>query len=113
MKEHPKRTLRQNRALHKMFTMLAQNLNESGYDMKRTLKPGVDIPWNATTVKEYLWRPIQEAQLQKTSTTELDTREIDQVFETLNRHLGDKLGVHTPFPSIEEILREKQSKEGA
>lgn len=95
------RTLQQNKALHKFFTMLADDLNQSGYDMKKVLKPGVDIPWNADTVKNYLWRPIQEAQLQKESTTELSTREIDVVYNTLNRHLGDKLGVHVPFPSEE------------
>lgn len=95
------RTLQQNKALHKFFTMLADDLNESGYDMKKVLKPSVDIPWNADTVKNYLWRPVQEAQLQKESTTELSTREIDVVYNTLNRHLGDKLGVHVPFPSDE------------
>jgi hypothetical protein len=104
-KEVKQRTLHQNRALHKLFGMLAETLNESGNDMRKTLKEGVDIPWNSDTVKEYLWRPIQKAQLQKDSTTELTTKDIDAVFETLNRHLGEKLGIHTPFPSVEEIIQ--------
>lgn len=106
-KETKQRTLQQNRALHKLFDMLAQTLNESGNDMRRTLKEGVDIPWSGDTVKEYLWRPIQKAQLQKESTTELTTRDIDAVFETLNRHLGEKLGVYTPFPSVEEVIQKQ------
>lgn len=103
-KEHPVRTMRQNRALHKMFALLAENLNTAGLDMRRTLKPGVEIPWSPKAVKEYLWRPVQSAQLAKSSTTELTTKEIDEVFDTLNRHLGVKFGITQTFPSIEEIL---------
>jgi hypothetical protein len=104
-KKPEQRTAQQNRALHKYFTMLANDLNEAGYDLKKVLKPAylatVDIPWTPDTVKAHLWRPIQEAQLQKESTTELSTREVDVVYNTLNRHLGEKLGIHTPFPSEE------------
>lgn len=98
------RTDQQNKALHVFFTELADKLNDSGHDMRRTLKESVAIPWTPDTVKNYLWRPIQAAQLQKESTTELTTREIDAVYDTLNRHLGEKLGVHVPFPSIDELI---------
>jgi len=103
MKEKP-RTLTQNKALHLMFEHLAQELNEAGFDMKKTLKQEVDIAWNKDMVKEYLWRPIQKAQLGKKSTTELTTKEIDKVFDTLTRHLGQKLGIELHFPSVETII---------
>ncbi len=106
-----KRTLTQNRALHLMFGHLAAALNASGFDMKRTLKADVDIPWNADTVKEYLWRPIQKAQLQKDSTADLTTKEIDEVLDTLIRHLGNVTGVQVNFPSIDTMLHEKQVRE--
>lgn len=99
------RTNRQNSALHKLFDMLAEALNDAGLDMRKTLKPGVEIPWTQANVKEYLWRPIQKAQLDKQSTTELTTKDIDKVYETLNRYLGDKHGLHVEFPSVEEIIR--------
>lgn len=102
------RTLKQNRALHLMFDMLARDLNENGLDMRRTLKPSIDIPWTGESVKEYLWRPVQQAQVNKKSTTELTTREIDEVFDTINRHLGTKFGIYVPFPSIETLLEEGQ-----
>lgn len=108
-KTDKQRTAAQNRAMHLMFTHLAQNLNEHGLDMRRTLKETVEIPWNAKTVKEYLWRPIQQAQLQKDSTTELTTKEIDDVFGTLNRHLGEKFGLSSEFPSIETIILNQQA----
>lgn len=103
-KTYPIRTAQQNKALHVLFNLLAQNLNENSLDMRKTLKPGVEIPWTGRAVKEYLWRPIQEAQLDKKSTTQLTTVEIDQVFDTINKHLGEKFGLHVPFPTIEDVL---------
>jgi hypothetical protein len=85
-------------------------LNEAGLDMRRTLKPEIDISWTQGTVKEYLWRPVQLAQLQKESTTELTTTEIDDVFNTINRHLGEKFGLHVPFPSIEDLILKEEAK---
>ena len=43
--------------------MIANALNDAGLDMKKVLKPEIDIPWNTATVKEYLWRPVQNLQL--------------------------------------------------
>ena len=103
-KVYPKRTNQQNKALHVLFNLLASTLNDAGLDMRKTLKPEIDIPWSGPAIKEFLWRPIQTAQLDKRSTTELTTVEIDQVFDTINKHLGEKFGLHVPFPSINEII---------
>lgn len=102
-KQFNKRTLQQNRALHLYFTLVANELNDAGLDMRKTLKPEVEIPWSKNTVKEYLWRPIQELQLRKRSTTMLSTKDIDAIYDTLNRFLA-KQGLHVSFPSIEEII---------
>lgn len=98
------RTLRQNNSLHRYFEMLSDELNGAGLDMRKTLKPTIEIPWNKETVKEYLFKPIMKAQINKESTTEMTTKEVDQVIETLNRHLGEKFGLHIPFPSIDSIM---------
>lgn len=102
MKEVGKtRTTRQNSAIHVYFELLARALSEAGLDMRKTLKPGVEIPWSGNTVKDYLFRPIMKAQTGKDSTTELTTKEIDAVYDTLNRHLDEKFGVTVGFPSNE------------
>lgn len=90
------RTLSQNAALHLFCTWLAEELNAAGYDMRKTLKPGVEIPWTPASVKEHLWRPIQEALTGKQSTTEITTVEPTVIHETLARHLGEKLGIACP-----------------
>ena len=95
------RTYRQNRSLHLFFTELANALNEAGLDMRKTLKPDVEIPWNSQSVKEHLWRPIQQAMTGKKSTTEMNTVDPSEIYEVLNRHLGEKFCLHVPWPHDE------------
>ena len=101
------RSILQNKAMHKYFTLLSEKFNESGLDMRVVLKPSIEIPWTPTSVKEFLWRPVQLAMLDKYSTKELDTKEIDKVYNTLNRFIGEKHKFYIPFPSVEEMLIRK------
>jgi hypothetical protein len=84
--------------MHLWFEMLANELNDAGLPMQKVLKPTIDIDWTPISIKEYLWRPVQEAMLKKHSTTELTKNEVTKVFEILNRHLGEKFGIHVPWP---------------
>lgn len=99
--QQDKRTIQQNKALHLYFTLLSDELNSAGLDMRKTLKPEIAIPWTPETIKEYIWRPVQIAQLNKISTTELNSDEITKIWETLNRHFGERFGLYVPFPSVE------------
>lgn len=113
-KEYARRTNQQNKALHVLFALLAQKLNENGLDMKKTFarRPEMEIPWTGASIKEYIWRPAQKGQLNKSSTTQLTTVEIDQVFDTINKFFGENFGLHVPFPSIDEILLKMRDPEG-
>lgn len=90
------RTLRQNRAMHKWFTQVAEYLNDAGLDQRKVLKESVDIPWTGEAIKKQLWKPLQNALLQKESTTELTKGEVGRVEELLVRHIGQKLGTELP-----------------
>jgi hypothetical protein len=105
------RTKKQNRALHLYFRLIAQRLNDAGLDMRVVLKPGIAIQWTPDMVKEYLWRKIQEIQLQKGSTTQLTTKDIDKIVVTLNSLLAEKFGIDQPFPSLEEIINRMRLEE--
>lgn len=108
VKKHQKlRTIKQNRALHVYFTQLAQELNESGQDMKQVIR--VPISWSAYSVKEYLWRPLQKAMLGKDSTTELNTEEIEKIYDNMNRIIGERTGVCVPWPSIESLTNDYET----
>jgi hypothetical protein len=99
-KEYDKRTITQNRAMWKYFEMLAESLNDAGLDMRKTLKPEIEIPWTKNSIHDHLWVPIQEAITGKESTTDINTVEPSQVYEVLNRHLAEKFGITVEWPSI-------------
>ena len=84
--------------------MLADTLNAAGLDQRKVLKPSVSIPWTQEAAKEQLWRPIQEAMFEKTSTTELSMGEVGRVEEVLVRHLEEKfVGIEIPeWPHYED-----------
>jgi len=104
-KIHNKRTIPQNNAMHLYFQLLADELNNAGYEMKSVFEvKDTDVEWSGTTIKECLWKPIQKAMTGKDSTTEISKDEVDKIFETLNRHIGENFGIHIPFPSIEEQI---------
>lgn len=102
-KRKNKRTITQNKALYLWFGLLAEKLNESGFDMKKTLKESIDIPWNAENVKKYLWQPIQKAHCLTDSTTKLTTKDIDIVYDIVNRAIGERTGVSVSFPSRDDV----------
>lgn len=96
------RTLIQNRAIHKLFELVAGELNDAGYTVKAVLeKNDIDVNWDAKLVKSILWKRIMQVQLKKGKTRNLTTKEVDEVYETFNRFLGEKLFLHIPFPSEE------------
>jgi hypothetical protein len=97
-----KRTSQQNRALHKYLSLLADALGAAGFDMRTfPWKEGLSIPFTQASVKEHFWKPVQEAMFNKTSTRELDRREVNQVYEALDRAMSERVGVHVEFPNAE------------
>ena len=94
-----KRTSQQNSAMHKYFSLLAKALGDAGLDMRAVLKPSIEIPWTADLIKQHLWVRLQEVMLNKTSTTELTTAEVNEVYLTLSRHMSEKHNIYVDFPS--------------
>ena len=97
------RTNTQNRALHLYLGQLATALNDSGYDMKRTIKQDVDIPWNTDTAKQYLWVPIQKVVTGLDKTSKADTSQYSAIYKVLNRHIAQKFGVSIPWPDKRKL----------
>lgn len=110
MKKEKPITRKQQNALYKYFDIVAESLNNAGFDIHAKLPP-IDISWNKITVKEILWRATQKIELGKESTKDLTTGEVDKVFNTLNRYLAENFGISEPFPSIEEIMVKQRMAE--
>jgi hypothetical protein len=90
------RTMTQNRALHLWFEFLADTLNDAGLDMRKTLREGVEIPWSKHTVKQYIWKPVQQALQNKRSTTDANRTDYTEVREAIAEHLYNRFGVVAP-----------------
>jgi hypothetical protein len=98
MSNGKQRTARQNNALHIWLGMVAKGLNDQGRDMRKTLKPDIEIPWTKYTAKDHLWRPVQIAVCGQESTVDAEKIDYVKVFEVLNRHFGEKFQLHIPWP---------------
>lgn len=101
-KEWRTRTSQQNKAIHVYCGELAQALNGAGLDMRAVLaamREGVEIPWSMTLVKDVIWRQIQNAMVDKESTTRLTPEQVSKVYEVCNRFTAERFGISMPFPS--------------
>lgn len=94
------RTGKQQAALEVYCRLVAEALNDAGYDLKIILEkdPQANIPWSQHTVKQLLWKPIMLAMLNKSSTAECDRMEYSQVYDVLNQNLVDKRGICVQWP---------------
>lgn len=103
VKMHPapegKRTSQQNSAMHRYIALLAQAFCDAGLDMRAVLKPSVEIPWTPPSAKEHLWVPIQKIMFDKTKTSDLSPKEVNEVYLTLSRHISEKHNIYVDFPS--------------
>ncbi len=93
------RTSQQNRALHKYLAMLSDALNDAGLDIQHTLSKPLELPWNERLAKDLIWRQVQIAHTGKESTTELETKEVDEVYRIIDRHMAQTHGISVPFPN--------------
>jgi len=106
-----KRSNQQNKALHRLFELIADDLNNQGLTVKKTLRDDFDMMWTKTLIKEIVWKKIQKAMYGTESTADLTTQQIDKIFDVINKHLGEKHHIHIPFPSIETLIDYEESKE--
>lgn len=102
--DYTQRTPTQNNALHLGLKMIADALNDAGLDMRKVLKPEVEIPWTIISVKDHLFRPVMKTMFSKESTKDLNKLgEIEQVWDTVMRFLGQNHGVeYIPFPNNDD-----------
>lgn len=99
------RTIQQNKALHIYFKLVSDALNDAGLTVQETLNHQMEMEWTPERVKSLIWKQAQKKLLEKNSTTQLQKHmEIDLVYDSINRWLGD-IGVESvPFPNDEEKI---------
>jgi hypothetical protein len=65
-----------------------------------------ELDWTPQLLKELLWRRIQKKKFNIQSTADLDSGELQMVYDELNRFLGTEFGIHTDFPSLETMIEQ-------
>lgn len=84
-------------------------LNNGGFTVKVVLAKTPELDWNEKLFKEMLWRRIQKKKTGKTSSADLESGELQIVWEELNRFIGQEFGVHCPYPSLESLIEEENN----
>lgn len=105
-------TRKQQKALHLYLRQVSEALNDAGLTIQEVLKFTFELEWTEEAVKEILWRTAQKKMFGKESTTQLSKqKEIDMIYETMNRFLGEKLHIESiSFPSQESLSLEALTK---
>lgn len=107
-KPKKQRSIPQNSSIHLYCTKVAKALNRGGYSVESLVTQIMEIPFNMTLVKELIWRRAQLAHVGKKSTKEITTKDIDKIYEVVNRFLADRYKLHVPFPSLDELARRRE-----
>lgn len=94
------RTSAQNRSGHLWFTHVADELNSAGMDMQVVLSKRLGIMWTPEAVKECLFKVLARAMYQKTSTTQLTSKEFTKVAEMLRDVIAKDYGLDIEYPSL-------------
>lgn len=95
------RTSRQNRSGHLWFKYIADELNDNDLLMQVVLAKRKGIFWTPEAVKECLFKVLAKAMYNKTSTTQLTTKEFSKVTEQLQAVLARDYGLNVEVPSVE------------
>lgn len=102
------RSSKQNRALHKLFTIMSEQLNEMGLEFNYDGVTGKKLSTRYTpdVVKNYFWRPIQMALFDIESTKHINTIQINEIVDVISKFFGER-GVIIEFPSVEMLMNKR------
>jgi len=93
------RTIQQNRSIHKGCSDVANVLIENGISLNKVIK-NLEIRPSMESVKD-IFRSIAESKYGIKSTTELQSNQIDSVWEDLIKSVSETTGIFIVFPAKE------------
>jgi len=87
------------RSIHQYYDDLSVQFQAAGLDMRKILKPTVEIPATPHLIKELMAKPIMQAMFDKDSTLDLSTTEVGELYQVMSRHIAQRFGISVPFPN--------------
>ena len=113
--EAMKRTDQQRKAIELYCKRVAEALDESGESVQTVFTMPVQI--TQENIKEHMFKVVQAALFPdmvddngNISTTDLDSDQVTQVYENMNRITAERYKVGIDFPSIESMYNESQRR---
>lgn len=98
----PARTQKQNATLHLLFRNMARDLNDAGApDIPHPFNPTFRMKWTEDKVKELLFKPYCQHLMKTEKSSDLDTKQLSEVMESLVDGVNQAVGVYTPIPQNE------------
>jgi len=98
-----RRSEAQNNSLHLWLSQVATKLNDAGIDQilfLEKLSGKAEMPNTTISLKERFWKPILKAMTDKESTTKMNTKDPDAIYQTACRILSTNFGITPPaWPS--------------
>lgn len=104
------RTIKQNSSIRLYCSQLKKAFNDAGFDMNIVLAEGTQISWSDYTVMEYIWRKVQKSLTGKTSSTELETKEVGVIYDEINKYVSETFGLFVPWPCIDTLMDKSQGE---
>ena len=99
------RSTAQNRSLHLYFSFISNELNELGIQYQYTGISGktFELRYTSDLVKNFIWRPIQMSMFNKKSTTQLTTKEMNDIIDVITNFFAER-GIVLDFPSMDTLI---------
>ena len=101
------RSSQQNRALHKFFIIISNELNDLGMEFHYYGVKGQELTtrYTADIVKNHFWRPIQKTLFNIESTKKINTKQMNEIIDVVVKFFAEQ-GLYIEFPN-REIIQEK------
>lgn len=93
------RTVNQNKAIHLWFEQVADVAQSEALTLDQIVMPSMELPMTKEIVKE-LWKSVQYKLYGTYSTAEMTSDQVDKIYDVLNKHLGQNVGIFVPFPDV-------------
>ena len=96
-----RRTLSQNKALHRYTEIISIKMNDAGITQKElvgSFKEGFELPITEHMIKD-IFREVGKAMFKKESTADLTTTEISEVHRVVDLRFSQVCGVDSEWPS--------------
>lgn len=100
-------------AMHVYFKLLAEALNDGGFDVKTFIELSngeFKLPWNKDSIKD-LWKLVQLAHTGKKSTTQVSPYEAIQIYQIFGQQVAEITGVSIQWPSKEPVYDKRLYRE--